>query len=104
MIVSRYTGKMRKGGNAMLPTEQDFDVPVTYRGVIYDAEQTIGTATAAVIAGRGRRTIINWCKKGYLKSLKIGGPRGQYEIVIKDLIECLQTPGSAAPPSEDGAA
>ncbi len=87
----------------MLPTEHDFDVPVTYRGVVYDAEQTIGTATAAAIAGRNRRTIINWCKKGYLTSLKIGGPRGQYEITIKDLIECLQIPGSVPPNADDAA-
>lgn len=95
---------MRKGGNTVLPTEQDFDIPITYRGVVYDAEQEIGTATAAAIAGRNRRTIINWCKKGYLTSRKIGGPRGQYEITIKDLIERLQTPGSAAPRNADDAA
>jgi hypothetical protein len=94
MIVSRYTGKIGKGGNTVLPSEQDFDNPVTYKGVIYDADQVIGSATAGRIAHRNRRTIINWCQKGYLPSTQIGGDKGQYEIVIGDLIEVLTRPGA----------
>jgi hypothetical protein len=75
----------------VLPDE-DLINPIEYRGVIYDADQQIGTGTAALIAQRNRRTIINWCLKGYLKSLKIGGPRGQYVIEIGDLVSFLQTP------------
>lgn len=75
--------------------------PVTYRGVVYDGNEIIGSNVAGMIAHRNRRTIINWCKKGYLPSTKIGGIRGQYEIVIADLIEVLQRPGTAAPKIED---
>ncbi len=78
----------------MLPDETEFANPVTYRGVPYDADEIIGTAVAALIADRNRRTIINWCKKGYLPSKKIGGERGQYRIIIGDLITVLETPGA----------
>lgn len=78
----------------MLPDE-DMINPVDYRGVTYDADQEVGTGTAALIARKHRRTIINWCKKGYLKSMKIGGPRGQYVILIGDLVTFLQTPTNA---------
>lgn len=83
----------------MLPCENEFDNPVTYGGIVYDSEEVIGTAVAALIAKRNRRTVINWCKKGYLPSKRIGGARGQYHIVIGDLIEILETPGAAAPVS-----
>lgn len=85
----------------MLPTESDFDNPITYRGVVYDADETIGTATAARIARRNRRTIINWCIKEYLPSRQVGGPKGQYEITISDLIKVLETPGSKVRRTED---
>ena len=78
----------------MLPSENDFENPVTYRGIVYDADQVIGSATAGAIANRNRRTIINWCQKGYLPSTQIGGEKGQYEIVIGDLIEVLTRPGA----------
>ena len=78
----------------MLPDEDHIN-PVEYRGVIYDADQEIGTGTASLIARKHRRTVINWCKKGYLKSMKIGGPRGQYVIMIGDLVRFLQTPANA---------
>lgn len=83
----------------MLPNENEFDNPVEYRGTVYDSEEVIGTAVAALIAKRNRRTLINWCKKGYLPSKRIGGKRGQYNIVIGDLIELLETPGVVAPVS-----
>ena len=78
--------------------------PVTYRGVVYDGNEIIGSNVAGLIAHRNRRTIINWCKKGYLPSKKVGGIRGQYEIIIADLIEVLQRPGTAAPKTEGVAA
>lgn len=81
----------------MLPHENDFANPVDYRGIIYDGDQIIGTAVAGLIAERNRRTIINWCKKGYLPSKRIGGVRGQYSIIIGDLIAILETPGSSKP-------
>lgn len=68
--------------------------PVVYNDVVYDGNQRIGTGTAALIADRNRRTIINWCKKGYLTSTKVGGPRGQYSFTIADLVMLLTTPGS----------
>lgn len=80
---------------------------VTYGDVDYDGDQRIGTGTGAMIADRNRRTIINWCKKGYLKSTKVGGPRGQYSFTIADLVTLLTTPGSAktqAPVNADVAA
>lgn len=86
--------QMRKGGNIVSPNE-DLDNPIEYRGVIYDGDQRIGTGTAALIADRGRRTIINWCIKGYLPSKKVGGPKGQYVILIADLVNFLQVPGAA---------
>ncbi len=78
----------------MLPDEDDPINAVEYHGVTYDADQEIGTTTAALIAHRNRRTIINWCRKGYLKSMRIGGPRGQYVIIIGDLVSVLQVPGN----------
>lgn len=83
--------------------------PAEHKGVVYDGNQEIGTGTAALIAQKNRRTIINWCKKGYLKSTKIGGPRGQYVILIADLVSFLHNPGAArktepAPMSADVAA
>lgn len=72
--------------------------PIIYRDVTYDGDQRIGTGAAAIIAKRNRRTIINWCKKGYLRSTKVGGPRGQYSFTVSDLIAVLTTPGA------DGAA
>lgn len=95
MIVNDYTEKSRKGGNKVFSDEPSN--PVTYNGVTYDGDQRIGTGTAAMIADRGRRTIINWCKKGYLRSTKVGGPRGQYSFTIADLVTLLTTPGSAKP-------
>lgn len=78
----------------MLPTEEDFDNPLVYKGIVYDADQVIGSATAGMIANRNRRTIINWCQKGYLPSRQIGGDKGQYEILIADLIEVLNRSGA----------
>lgn len=78
--------------------------PVTYNDVVYDGDQRIGTGTAGIIADRNRRTIINWCKKGYLRSTKVGGPRGQYSFTIADLVTLLTAPGStkpATPPNAD---
>lgn len=66
---------------------------VEYRGVTYDADTEIGTSTAALIADVNRRTILNWCRQGYLPSTQRPGPRGQYLIVIKDLIDVLTKPG-----------
>lgn len=105
MIVNGYTVKSRKGGNKVFSDE--FSNPITYNNVVYDGDQRIGTGTAALIADRTRRTIINWCKKGYVPSTKVGGPRGQYSLTITDLIAVLTTPGSTksrAPVSADVAA
>jgi hypothetical protein len=96
MIVNDYTEKSRKGGNKVFSDE--LSNPVTYNGVTYDGDQRIGTGTAALIADRNRRTIINWCKKEYLPSLKVGGPRGQYSFTIADLVKVLTIPGGSPKP------
>jgi hypothetical protein len=88
----------------VLPHDNDFENPVTYRGVIYDGDEMIGTNVAGIIAHRNRRTIINWCSKGYLPSKKIGGERGQYYIKIVDLVTILEQPGVRTRPTEDVAA
>lgn len=80
----------------MVPQDNDNDYsnPIEYRGVIYDGDEVVGSNVAGIIAHRNRRTIINWCIKGYVPSVKIGGERGQYEIRIADLIEVLTRPGA----------
>ena len=70
---------------------------IEYEGQQYDENQKIGTGLAAAIADRHRRTILGWCKKGLIKSKKMPGERGQYEIRLGDLIEALTKPGYEPP-------
>lgn len=61
------------------------------------------TKDAAQIAGRDRRTIITWIRRGMLPALKLPGGRGQYRIQRDDLeklVEHLDTPVPYVPQGE----
>ena len=68
---------------------------ITYEGNEYDPNEKIGTGRAAEIADKGRRTILIWCQKGYIPSVRLPGNKGQYQIRVGDLITALTTPGAS---------
>ncbi len=64
-----------------------------FEGEKYVADEMIGTTLAARMAGKHRRTILNWCKQGKIPSIRMPGIRGQYEIRVGDLIAAITKPG-----------
>lgn len=70
---------------------------IEFEGVEYDPDAWIGTGLAAQIAGKHRRTVLGWCKRDAIKSRKMPGVRGQYEIRVGDLIAALTKPGYQPP-------
>lgn len=74
---------------------------IEFEGVQHDENEKVGTGRAAEIAGKHRRTILVWCKKGLIPSRKMPGERGQYEITVGDLIAALTKPGYEPPANVD---
>jgi excisionase family DNA binding protein len=67
------------------------------------SENVIGTTEAAIIAGRHKRTVVAWIRKGMLPAKKLPGKRGQYLIEPEDLESFLKDYYTPRPytPSED---
>ena len=64
-----------------------------FEGEKYVADEYIGTGLASRMAGKHRRTILNWCKDGKIPSRQMPGVRGQYEIRVGDLVAAITKPG-----------
>ncbi len=69
---------------------------IEFEGEKYVADEMIGTGLAARMAGKHRRTILNWCKNGSIPSVRMPGIRGQYEIRVGDLVAAITKPGHEA--------
>lgn len=52
---------------------------------MFDPNIPLTTTEAATIAGRHRRTVITWIRRGWLPAFKQSGERGPYSIKREDL-------------------
>lgn len=66
---------------------------IEFKGHKLNEDEMIGTGLAAELAGKHRRTILNWCQNGSIPSVRMPGVRGQYEIRVGDLIAAITKPG-----------
>lgn len=55
------------------------------------SEQPLSTKEAGVIAGKHKRTIVAWIRKGLLPAMKLPGKRGPYLINREDLERTVAT-------------
>lgn len=60
--------------------------------VEYDPNEWLTTRQAADLAGKNRRTIVNWIRAGQLPAVRLPGSRGQYKIRKSDLETVLTQP------------